>query len=76
MKYSPLQAAEQLQCSVALVYALCQSKRLPHFRVGAGRGKILIAPEDIDRFLATARVGSKTTPPPAAPTVKLKHLKL
>lgn len=52
------QAAERAGVSPALVYQLCDERRLTHFRVGGRgrRGKILIDPEDLEAFLATCKV--------------------
>ena len=36
------EAAERLGCSEALVYLLCSERRLPHVRLGTGRGTIRI----------------------------------
>ena len=54
---------------------------LPHFRLGAKgrRGKIMIAVEDLDGWLAAFKVASKGPEPVKAPArsrhVSLKHLK-
>ncbi len=50
------QAAERLGCSEQLVYRLVESRQLAHYRVGLGRGKITIAENDIDAYLASRRV--------------------
>ena len=47
--------ARHLQCSPALVYALCSEGRLPHIRLGLGRGTIRIAEEDLAEFLRECR---------------------
>lgn len=58
------QAALRACVSKSLVYAWCEDGTLPHVRVGrAGkRGKILIAPEDLDGVLAAFKVGAKPAP--------------
>ena len=78
MKMTPRQTAKYLRCSVAIVYSLCQSKRLAHYRVGNGRGKILIATEDADAYLASTRVATIVANNPVVkpPPVKLIHLRL
>ena len=52
------QAAEYLGVSTALVYQICDERRLRHYRVGGDgrRGKILIDREDLKQFLADCRV--------------------
>jgi excisionase family DNA binding protein len=51
------EAAQRARLSKSLVYELCRLGRLKHYRVGAkGRGKILIAPEDLDALLSACRV--------------------
>jgi hypothetical protein len=48
-------------CSESLIYQICDEKRLTHYRVGGRgrRGKILIDPRDLDRFLAENRVDAR-----------------
>lgn len=43
-------AARELGISPALVYALCQAKRIRHERHGLGRGKIVIPGEALDEY--------------------------
>lgn len=50
------ESAEQLGCSEALVYLLCSDRRLPHVRLGTGRGTIRIAEEDINEFVKSCRI--------------------
>lgn len=61
-KLTPKEAAEHARISLALIYQLCDERRLPHYRVGGRgkRGKILINPDDLDTFLETCKV---TEPP-------------
>lgn len=55
---SPKAAAARACVSPGLVYRWCSDGSLPHLRVGAKgrRGKILIAPTDLDALLATFRI--------------------
>ena len=43
-------AAQELGVSPALVYALCQAKRIRHERHGVGRGKIVIPTDALDEY--------------------------
>lgn len=50
------QAAAMLECSVTTTYALLRAGRLPHRRVGLGRGAIRVAREDVEAFMQASRV--------------------
>ncbi len=50
------ESAARLGCSEALVYLLCAERRLPHVRLGTGRGTIRIAEAEIEEFLKSCRV--------------------
>lgn len=74
---SPKAAAVRACVSPSLVYRWCADGSLPHLRVGGRgrRGKILIAPSDLDALLATFKVEGRPTAParipagtPASPT--------
>ena len=56
---TPKTAAERAGVSASLVYAWCREQRLPHYRVGreGTRGRIRIAPADLDAFITTLRQG-------------------
>lgn len=49
-------AARELGISPALVYALCQAKRIRHERHGLGRGKIVIPCEALNDYRLRATV--------------------
>lgn len=59
------EAAAELRCSAATVYALCSARRLRHQRVGVGRGKIVIPPDAVAEYLAKGTVRSTETHPAA-----------
>lgn len=65
-----------------MVYRLCATRRLTHYRVGGtGCGKILIDEADLETLMATMKVfqavPSPTPPPPrAVPRPEFRHLKL
>ncbi|MCI0457182.1 MAG: helix-turn-helix domain-containing protein [Gemmataceae bacterium] len=60
-RLTPKEAGEYAGVSPALIYQLCEERRLAHYRVGGKgkRGKILIDPEDLDRFFEQHRVESR-----------------
>lgn len=61
------QAAQRLDVSKSLVYALCAEGRLKHYRVGIGRGTIRIDESD----LSSVRMEPTLSPIVSA---GLKHL--
>jgi excisionase family DNA binding protein len=56
-RLTPKQAAERAGVSTSLIYVLCQERRLAHYRIGTDgkRGRILIDPADLDRFMEQCR---------------------
>ncbi len=66
------ETADRLRCSRALVYQLCERGRLPHHRLGVGRGTIRVSESDIESYLEQSRVEA----PPLQPRAPLKHLRL
>lgn len=68
-------AARACVCE-AVVYGWCSAGRLPHYRFGLKRGKILIAVEDLDALLAAFKVGAKPEPKTAPARSKFTHLRL
>lgn len=71
--------AERHGVSRALIYAWVAERRFPVYRLGATgrRGRILIDSRDFDAFLESLKVDAgRPDPPPLAPPVKLKHLRL
>jgi excisionase family DNA binding protein len=76
-RLTPAEAAEYLGCGVGLVYRLCKAKRLPHYRLGEGRGKIVLSKDDLDAYLAGVKVQLQASAPLATTKpLKLVHLKL
>lgn len=62
------QVAERLQVSLGTVYHLCAQGRMPHHRVGLGRGTIRISEEQFQRYVAeTESGGAEAVPPPHVP---------
>lgn len=69
------QAAEKLGVSPALIYALCQTRKIRHERHGLRRGAIRISEQALDEYRARCTVGveeAASVPPPRR--VKLRHL--
>ena len=58
------QVAEQLQVSLATVYLMCNRGKLPHVRIGVGRGTIRVDEQTLEEFIQMATVQPKE---PAAP---------
>ena len=52
------QAAERLEISLSLCYALIEEGRLPCVRIGrkGRRGKIIVTEDDLRRFLESVKV--------------------
>jgi excisionase family DNA binding protein len=50
------EVAQRLRCSIALAYALCAEGKLPHVRLGLGRGTIRVLERDLELYLEGARV--------------------
>lgn len=64
------QVAERLGVSKAQGYALCSSGKLPHHRMGNGRGAIRVSEEQLAAFLGASRF----KPPAELPV--LRHIQL
>ncbi|HYH66214.1 MAG TPA: helix-turn-helix domain-containing protein [Urbifossiella sp.] len=62
----------------SVVRGWVKSGLLPHYRLGLKRGKIAVAPADLDALVATFRVEGKGPEPvkaPAPPRPTFKHLR-
>lgn len=76
-KLTVKQAAVRANVSANLIYELCASKRLAHYRVPTPRGKILIDETDLDAFFAACRVGPMAPATAVkSPPVRFKHLRV
>ncbi|MEZ6063932.1 MAG: helix-turn-helix domain-containing protein [Planctomycetaceae bacterium] len=69
-------AANYLQVSRSIIYALIEAGKLACHRIGLGRGTIRISQHDIEAYLESCRQGDVTPPPPLPPPQKLKHIRL
>src|SRR5690242_4705523 len=52
------QVAELLSVSTGTVYDLVTAKKLPHFRIGVGRGAVRIAADEAEAYLHGCRRSS------------------
>lgn len=50
------QAADKLGISPSLLYRLVSERKVPHFRIGTGRGGIRITEEQLQNYLEDCRV--------------------
>ena len=66
------QASDRLNCSRALVYALCGQGMLKHIRLGLGRGTIRIEEDDLLAFIELNKTAS-STPPATLPLSSIKY---
>lgn len=53
------EAAQRLEITPSLVYKLCREGRLPHRRLGFGRGVIRLTEEDVAAYLEACRVEAR-----------------
>jgi excisionase family DNA binding protein len=60
--FTVAQAAGRLGISQSLLYAMVQEKKIPHRRVGVGKGRILFTDEDIGCYLESCRVQAFALP--------------
>lgn len=56
MMFTVNEVAAKLKISRSSVYNAIESGALPHYRFGAGRGTIRVSEEQLQAFLAGARV--------------------
>jgi len=71
--------AGRLNVSPSCIYQLVETGKIPHHRIGVGRGAIRFTEDDIAEYLQNARElaasgGLKRTT--GRPKLKLKHIKL
>ncbi len=72
------EVARRLSVSRSLVYELVVKGKLPHHRVGVGRGTIRISEDDVAEFLRCCRIETReeTDKNRMRPSrVKLRHLR-
>lgn len=69
--------AQRLNVSQSCIYQLVETGKIPHHRIGVGRGAIRFTEDDLADYLQNARELAKhggTQSPSGRP--KLKHIKL
>ena len=69
------ETAARLEVSESLVYGLISSRKLGHYRLGNGRGRIRVSDEHLAEYLARCTFGVREEKPKAA-MPKLRHIKL
>jgi excisionase family DNA binding protein len=77
--YTVIQAAQELQVSPTLIYALVAAGAIEHERHGLGRGTIRITEAALDEYRQrkTTKATGASVPPPQQPkAVRLRHLRL
>jgi len=77
MLFTVKDVAQRLNVSPSCIYQLVETGKIPHHRIGLGRGAIRFSEEDIESFLNSSRNLTSGEQPPQRPArQKLKHLKL
>ena len=72
--YSVGEAAAELGVSRALVYALCQRRKIRHERHGLGKGKIVIPADALEEYRRGVTVPPEGEEAPA-PRVPLRDIR-
>lgn len=70
------QVAQRLNVSQSCIYQLVETGRIPHHRIGLGRGAIRFTEDDLADYLAGIREQTEIRPSATPSRRKLKHLKL
>lgn len=70
------QVAQRLNVSQSCIYQLVETGRIPHHRIGLGRGAIRFTEDDITEYLAGTREQTGISAPTMPSSRKLKHLNL
>jgi len=69
--------AGRLNVSQSCIYQLVETGKIPHHRIGVGRGAIRFTEDDITDYLSQAREESRHSSFAAIPDRrKLKHIRL
>ena len=69
--------AQRLNVSQSCIYQLVETGKLPHHRIGIGRGAIRFSEEDIAKYLeVTRKEPQESSSSHTNQSRRLKHLKL
>jgi excisionase family DNA binding protein len=68
-------AAEHLSVSPGCIYTLISKRKLPHVRIGVGRGTIRIRESDLEAYVTGGLVEIEEHKV-ATPRARLKHLRV
>ncbi|MBI1314016.1 helix-turn-helix domain-containing protein [bacterium] len=69
--------ADRLNVSQSCIYQLVETGKIPHHRIGVGRGAIRFTEDDISEYLQNAReLATAGGHSRSATRPKLKHIKL
>lgn len=77
--FTVMEIAKRLRISPALAYALVEAGKMPHYRIGLGRGSIRVSEEQLARFLneCEEKIAEPHRPaPPVKPRLTLRHINL
>ena len=60
--YQVQEVAELLGVAPSTVYDLARQRKIPHRRIGTGRGRIVFTEEDVEQFLNSCKVEAFSLP--------------
>lgn len=70
------QVAMRLNVSQSCIYQLVETGKIPHHRIGTGRGAIRFTEANLEEYLVGAQQNAAAYTPSIPSQRKLKHLKL
>lgn len=70
------QVAQRLNVSQSCIYQLVETGRIPHHRIGTGRGAIRFTEVNVEEYLAATEEHGSAHFSPLSSQRQLKHLKL
>jgi excisionase family DNA binding protein len=60
--YQVQEVAKLLGVAASTVYDMARQRKIPHRRIGTGRGRIVFTEEDVQAFLDSSKVEALTLP--------------
>jgi excisionase family DNA binding protein len=60
--YQVPEVAELLGVAPSTVYDLARERKIPHRRIGTGRGRIVFTEQDVEEFLRLCKVEAHSLP--------------